>query len=74
MKINKELFLIDGNFIGICKKCGEPTIGEYDCNEDGIIQMECVSCHWVKLVYVDTGKKKVPAKKKKCGKMEVKKD
>ena len=36
-----------GNLVGRCPKCGEPSTGDFDQDEDEF-RLDCVSCSWHK--------------------------
>lgn len=46
-----HLFITSADFVGECEKCGQPTCGQFDSDEDCNEQedywctLECVNCH-----------------------------
>lgn len=39
-----EVAICSAQFVGQCFRCGQPTTGEYDSDEDTSVMMVCVGC------------------------------
>jgi len=47
----RRVQLFRGEFVGTCKRCGEPTTGSFEADEDGdTLRMRCVNCSF-KIVF-----------------------
>lgn len=39
-----EVVLCKADFVGTCLRCGEPSTGSYDSDENDELKMRCVNC------------------------------
>jgi len=52
MKVSNDLTIIKADFVGTCGVCGQPATGRYDIDESPKTRIECVNCHYVKIIEI----------------------